>query len=82
MCKFRHELLSRKSGQSITQIKNVSKGTVRSQKSDNRRNRFGENNETTEENNQERERIETTQRQHSATTVVKCAKKRVRLVKN
>ena len=66
ICRFSQELLVWKSGQSTTQWKNVPGGTVRSQKGDYMRLRFGGNNEATEENNQEIEWIETTQQQHSA----------------
>ena len=53
ICRFGHELLVRKSRRSATQRKKVSKGTVRSQKGDYRRHRFGGNNEAAEERIQE-----------------------------
>ena len=48
MCRFRFELLVRKSGQSTTQRKKVSRGTVRSQKADYKKHWLGKNNRATE----------------------------------
>ena len=54
ICRFGHELLVRKSRRSATQRKKVEKErTVRSQKGDYRRHRFGGNNEAAEERIQE-----------------------------
>ena len=65
MCRYRHELLMHaKDKVPLDETKLLERQGIK--KEDYKRHRFDRNNETTEENNQERECIETTERQHSA----------------